>query len=104
MKFRVVDQDVKSLVTLSVYFNNTIIFTISPEYINNANYSTIQSAVDLATHRGEVFVNTGVDTQPINQSRAYYHSAFAQNPFFGYLAPAFGIDIAKSTEHFSLTI
>ena len=68
---------------------------LSPEYINNANYSTIQSAVDLANHRGEVFVNTGVDTQPINQSRAYYHSAFAQNPFFGYLAPAFGIDIAK---------
>ncbi len=55
---------------------------LSPKYINNANYSTIQSAIDLANHRGEVFVNTGVDTQPINQSRAYYHTAFAQNPFF----------------------
>ena len=40
-------------------------------------------------------LNTEADTQPINATPVKFPSAFAQNPFFGYVAPAIGIALAK---------
>lgn len=90
---------------------------INPEYnetpvkINGIQvkgyFFTIQSTFDL-TKEGVATVaytemdmvnssifNTEADTQPINTTPARFHSAFAQNPFFGYIAPAMGMVIAK---------
>jgi uncharacterized membrane protein len=78
-----------------------------PEY-ENGSYKTIQSTFDLieegrihtsygfeATNDRLTVFKTTADTQPINNTLIDYPSAFAQNPFFGYLAPAVGIAIAK---------
>lgn len=81
---------------------------IIPDY-NNASFQTIQSTLDLiekgkttwatgfdAINRNDASIfNTNADTQPINYTLVKYPSAFAQNPFFGYLAPAIGMMIAK---------
>ena len=40
-------------------------------------------------------LKTDADTEPINTTPVKFPSAFAQNPFFGYVAPAIGIAIAK---------
>lgn len=72
-------------------------------------YLTIQSILDLIERGKETWSSgydhmdyknstvfmTDADTQPINHSLAKYHNAFAQNPFFGYIAPAIGIALAK---------
>lgn len=71
------------------------------------HYQTIQSTYDL-TDNGKVhnkyttmdlvkssILNTDADTQPINNTAVPFYSAFAQNPFYGYLASAIGIAIAK---------
>lgn len=82
--------------------------SLVPEY-ENGSYSSIRAISDLMNSihqkRGEgynlisvknatVFTND-VDTLPINYSEAHFVSAFAQNPFYGYLAQALGIIIAK---------
>lgn len=78
-----------------------------PEYVNGS-YQTIQSCTDLIEDnkihydngfdgmlgKATIF-NTNTDTKPINHTLTEYPSAFAQNPFYGYLAPAIGILIAK---------
>ena len=75
----------------------------------NGYYLTIQSVLDLIDRGKETWVSgfdhidynnatilkTDADTNPINNSFARYHNAFAQNPFYGYVAPAIGIAIAK---------
>lgn len=95
--------------------SNGVVF---PEYDKNASYSidgityngkylTIQSTLDLA-EKGKVkssydfmdmvnssVFNTEADTQPINTTQVPFFSAFAQNPFYGYIAPAIGMAIAK---------
>ena len=72
-------------------------------------YITIQSVLDLfergkqtwasgfdhIDYQNATIFKTDADTQPINNTPARYHSAFAQNPFFGYIAPAIGIILAK---------
>ena len=74
----------------------------------NYTYQTIQSVMDLID-AGKIslgpfdhmdFFNstvfkTAADTQPINHSFVSYPNVFAQNPFYGYIVPAFGIFIAK---------
>lgn len=69
-------------------------------------YLTIQSTLDLAEKgknptydymdmvNSSIF-NTDADTSPINTTPVLFFSAFAQNPFYGYIAPAIGIAIAK---------
>ena len=72
-------------------------------------YLTIESVLDLIEQGKQTWQNgfdnidfkngtifeTDADTQHINHTLVKYHSAFAQNPFFGYIAPAIGIIIAK---------
>lgn len=79
-----------------------------PEY-ENGSYLTIQSTLDLIegvkdTHEdGFDYVDMSKasvtkvdsDTKPINYTLVKYPSAFAQNPFFGYLPQAIGIALAK---------
>ena len=79
-----------------------------PEY-NHKSFLTIQSTMDLIEAGKVTFKNkydsmdlinstifhTDADTNPINFTLVKYHSAFAQNPFFGYLAPAIGMFFAK---------
>ena len=74
----------------------------------NYTYQTIQSSLDLI-QAGKIslgpfdhmdFFNSTVfhttaDTQPINNTLVSYPNVFAQNPFYGYLAPAIGMFIAK---------
>lgn len=81
---------------------------IVPEYYNGS-YSSIMAVSDLinsftqqrgeyynliSVENGTVFTND-VDSLPINYSEFHFHSAFAQNPFYGYLAQGLGIGIAK---------
>ena len=80
-----------------------------PNY-ENGSYITIQSTLDLIKNckhtlstkfdsingsRGNIF-QTDADTKSINYTHVKYPSAFAQNPFYGYLAQALGMDIAKA--------
>lgn len=81
---------------------------IFPEY-ENGSYLTIQSTVDLMGNSNKTLdtkfdlintinasiLKTDGDTKPINYSLVEYPSAFAQNPFFGYLPQAIGMAIAK---------
>ena len=79
-----------------------------PIYENNS-FLTIQTTLDLIedsketrdTHfdmidieKASIF-NTDADTKPINYTLVEYPSAFAQNPFFGYLPQAIGMLVAK---------
>lgn len=70
------------------------------DYVNVPNttgngYKTIESVSLFYLNSGINVFNTGVDDQKINYSTNYFNSAFAQNPFYGYLAQGIGIDIAK---------
>lgn len=88
-------------------------FTAEPFNYSGVNepgsYLTIQSTLDLIEdskktasngfdsvdlHNATIF-GTDSDTKPINHTLVKYHSAFAQNPFFGYIAPAIGMALAK---------
>lgn len=78
-----------------------------PEYVNES-YISIQSVYDLTNvgierndnfdiisiEKGTVFTSD-VDSKPINYTIHNFHSVFAQNPFYGYLAQSFGIFLAK---------
>ena len=71
-----------------------------PDYVdipdsNQSGYKTISSLKDLYPNTGNTVFKTDWDDQPINHSTIYTSSAFAQNPFYGYLAQAVGIAIAK---------
>lgn len=79
-----------------------------PEY-NNGSYLTIQSTIDLIEDSRNTWdtgfdhidmvnssiMHTDADTKPINNTLVKYPSAFAQNPFYGYLPQAIGMAIAK---------
>lgn len=56
---------------------------------------TWESGFDHIDYKNATILKTDADTQHINHSPAKYHNAFAQNPFYGYIAPAIGIIIAK---------
>lgn len=73
---------------------------LQPDYVlipntDVHNYKTINSIVDLANLRGVNVFNTAVDDSKIDYRDNYFNSAFAQNPFYAYLAPAIGMIIAK---------
>lgn len=90
-------------------YNETASFNVAGrEYVGQ--FLTIQSASDLAEKgddgQGIYFMdmvnasifNTNADTLPINYTPFPFFSAFAQNPFYGYIAPAIGMVIAKLLE------
>ncbi|MDR2544435.1 MAG: DUF2142 domain-containing protein [Methanobrevibacter sp.] len=59
-------------------------------------YSTIKSVKDLVDDQQmKTIFNTDVDTSRINYSPSNVGSAFAQNPFYAYLFPGFGVFLAK---------
>lgn len=79
-----------------------------PDYENNS-FLTIQTTLDLI-EKSKISEDTGfdginftkatvfktkADENPINYTLVKYPSAFAQNPFYGYLMPAIGMLIAK---------
>lgn len=78
-----------------------------PDY-TGGTYHTIQSTIDLievgrghadngydeTSYNSTVFANKE-SREPINNTLVEYPNAFAQNPFFGYLAPAIGMVLAK---------
>ena len=71
-----------------------------PDYVdipnsNQSGYKTISSLKDLYPNTGLTVFKTDWDDRPINHSTIYTSSAFSQNPFYGYLAQAVGISIAK---------
>ena len=68
-----------------------------PQFENStfAGFNTPKSVADLAGDYGNTAVNSSVANSKIDYSNVLYTSAFMQNPFFGYLAQAIGIAIAK---------
>lgn len=74
-----------------------------PDYVsipgsNQSGYKTIGSLKDLYPNTGLTVFETDWDDNPINYSTCYSSSAFSHNPFYGYLAQAVGIAIAKSLD------
>lgn len=67
----------------------------STEVNEGAGFWTIQSQLNFNEVRGHTIFETEYDTEKINHTPAIYHSAFEQNPFYGYLPQAVGIFIAK---------
>ncbi len=71
-----------------------------PEYktipnSNQSGYQTISALRDLYPNTGSTVFETDWDDRPINFTPSYTSSAFSQNPFYGYLAQAVGISLAK---------
>ncbi|MCI6930511.1 MAG: DUF2142 domain-containing protein [Methanobrevibacter boviskoreani] len=58
-------------------------------------YETIASMSPLYKNTGNTIFNTNWDDLSINYTTTYVSSAFCQNPFYGYIPQAIGIDIAK---------
>ncbi len=58
-------------------------------------YKTISSVVEFFDNAGANVFNTHVDDEKINYTPSYFNSAFAQNPFYAYLAQGIGIFLAK---------
>lgn len=74
-----------------------------PDYVsipdsNQSGYKTLASLKDLYPNTGNTVFETDWDDRPINHSTIYTSSAFSQNPFYGYLAQAIGIGIAKALD------
>lgn len=75
---------------------------IEPVYVNNTNhvlrgYETIASVHGASSHKlgGKTVFETTWDDKKINYNKCFVGSSFAQNPFYGYIPQAIGIDIAK---------
>lgn len=65
------------------------------DYYQSHGYQSIYSLKPLYPLTGSTVFDTEWDTQSINESTNYVSSAFAQNPFYGYIAQAIGILLAK---------
>ena len=64
-------------------------------YNKGAGFVSIQAINDLTSDLGKTVFNAQNDTVKINHTPIILISAFEQNPFFGYLPQALGMDIAK---------
>ncbi len=62
---------------------------------NGGQFKTISGIVDLLGSYGQTVFTTNFLNTPLNSTASLYDSAFAQNPFFGYLPQAIGILLAK---------
>ncbi len=58
-------------------------------------YETINSVIVFFNNAGTNIFNTHVDDEKIDYTPSYFNSAFAQNPFYAYLAQGLGIFLAK---------
>ena len=67
----------------------------SKEINKGAGYESIQSFEFFQKNREVTVFETTHDTDKINESAYIRHSAFEQNPFYGYLPQAIGVFIAK---------
>ena len=74
---------------------NTKIYNKSLDSYNH--FLTIQSVGELKVSKmgNKTVFKTKWDDQKINYTKKYVSSAFAQNPFYGYIPQAIGINIAK---------
>lgn len=68
---------------------------ISTHYIDSLGFKSIESIDELGNESNHNLFNTNLWNSKINYSQYYSDCAFAQNPFYAYLAPAFGILLAK---------
>lgn len=68
---------------------------ITTNYINPIGFKSIDAINNLGIESDTNLFNTNLWNLKINYSDYYSDCAFAQNPFYAYLAPAFGIIIAK---------
>ena len=68
-----------------------------PQFENSTfiGFNTPKSVADLVCDYGNTAFNLSAAGSEIDYSNAVFRSAFMQNPFFGYLAQALGIAIAK---------
>ena len=64
-------------------------------YNKGTGFESIQALNYLTDSLGKTVFNTPYDTQKIDYTPALIVSAFEQNPFYGYLPQAIGMDIAK---------
>ena len=58
-------------------------------------YETINSVIIFFNNAGTNIFNTYVDDEKIDYTPTYFNSAFAQNPFYAYLAQGLRIFLAK---------
>ncbi|MEG2717218.1 MAG: DUF2142 domain-containing protein, partial [Eubacterium sp.] len=75
-------------------------WVIEPEK-GTADYEIVQSVSDLTQEIHKTKFETSLDDQPINFQNVTSRSLAANNPFFGYIMQAIGINIAK-TFHLSV--
>lgn len=68
---------------------------VSTNYINSVGFKSISAINDLGIQSNQNLFNTNLWNTKINYTTYYSDCAFAQNPFYAYLAPAAGILIAK---------
>lgn len=68
---------------------------VSEECNMDCGYDAMKSIGFFASNRGDTVFETSQDTDKINSTNILWHSAFEQNPFWGYLPQALGIIIAK---------
>ncbi|MCC7553103.1 MAG: DUF2142 domain-containing protein [Methanobacteriaceae archaeon] len=66
-----------------------------PEYIEEKGYSVHNLFYQLDNHRGETFLGGDFINEKISSENSFYSSGYPQNPFYGYIAQAIGILIAK---------
>lgn len=81
---------------------------IFPEYVDIPNtnktgyeakgYITIGSMSPLYKLHGKTFYDTNWSYEKINYTPTYVSSSFSQNPFYGYIPQAIGINIAKGLD------
>lgn len=77
------------------YQNNSFMISQSVIDLTAVGLNHLKNGGDLMHQENSTIFDTTADTEPINDTLVPYRSAFAQNPFFGYLAPGIGILIAK---------
>lgn len=63
--------------------------------INGYVLPSIKGFYDLFAEIGKTFLDSSTFYMINNQTPAYFVQAFLHNPFYGYLAPGFGIFIAR---------
>lgn len=67
-----------------------------PEYNQeHQGFKTIEDTRNVKSDMGHTYFNSDIKDIPINQTVHYQHSAFQQNPFYGYLTQSLGIIITE---------
>lgn len=80
---------------IPIYENNTFLTIQSTLDLIEDSKETVDTGFDRIHFENASIFKTDADTKPINNTLVEYPSAFAQNPFFGYLPQAIGMLVAK---------